>query len=53
MGAMYVSTSRTEVGVALKVPAIVRRKLFCIMLVDVFDFMGMCHTVDLYFMTRI
>ena len=53
VGAMYVSTSRTGVGVALKVPAIVQRQLFCMMLVDVFDFLGMCHTVDLYVMTRI
>ena len=30
MGAMYVSASRTGMGVALKAPAMVRRQLFCI-----------------------
>ena len=57
MGAMYVSASRTGMGVALKAPAMVRRQSFCItesLLVDVFDFLtslGMCHTVDPYVMT--
>ena len=57
MGAMYVSASRTGMGVALKAPVMVRRQLFCItesLLVDVFDFLtslGMCHTVDPYVMT--
>ena len=53
MGAMYVSASRTGMGVALKAPAMLRRQ-FCItesLLVDVFDFLTslcICHTVDPY-----
>ena len=42
MGAMNVSASSTEMGVALKAPAMVRRQLFCMtesLLVDVFDFL--------------
>ena len=56
MGAMNVSASSTEMGVALKAPAMVRRQLFCMtesLLVDIFDFLtslGMCHTVDTYVM---
>ena len=37
---MYVSASRTGMGVALKAPVVVRRQLLCItesLLVDVFD----------------
>ena len=56
IGAINISASSTEMGVALKAPVMVRRQLFCMtesLLVDVFDFLtslGMCHTVDTCFM---
>ena len=58
IGAIYVSALRTGMGVALKIPDMARRQLFCItesLLADVFDFLtslDMCHTVDPYVMTR-
>ena len=58
IGVIYVSASRTGIGVALKATVMVRRQLFSItesLLVDVFDFLtslGICHTVELYVMTR-
>ena len=58
IGAINISASSTEIGVALKTPAIVRRQLFCMtesLLVDVFDFLTslvIYHTVDLYVIAR-
>ena len=48
---MYVSASRTGIGVALKAPAIERRHLFCKMAslsadVDFLASFGVCHTVN-------